>query len=207
MYGIFTFLYTCKSIYLLQFLCVVSSYLYIFISTTESQKRRKSRSVSHLSVLKMKTKQKQTSRVAFTVCLGAHASSAAMLSSHGRLLSSSRRSLRISCTAVMSTVSLWSTPLNRPRRWRLSTWTQQRKSASPAIRTTEAPRRIGRWLKKEPCRGNLEKHCVKSVTSPNWRHYWLTTRSSFCTDTCVNLYIVISDWSATLSRLLVKVLN
>lgn len=120
-YGIFTFLYTCKSIYLLQFLCVVSSYLYIFISTTESQKRRKSRSVSHLSVLKMKTKQKQTSRVAFTVCLGAHASSAAMLSSHGRLLSSSRRSLRISCTAVMSTVSLWSTPLNRPRRWRLST--------------------------------------------------------------------------------------
>lgn len=166
-YGIFTFLYTCKSIYLLQFLCVVSSYLYIFISTTESQKRRKSRSVSHLSVLKMKTKQKQTSRVAFTVCLGAHASSAAMLSSHGRLLSSSRRSLRISCTAVMSIVSLWSTPLNRPRRWRLSTWTQPRKSASPAIRTTEAPRRIGRWLKKEPCRGNLEKHCVKSGTSPN----------------------------------------
>lgn len=121
MYGIFTFLYTCKSIYLLQFLCVVSSYLYIFISTTESQKRRKSRSVSHLSVLKMKTKQKQTSRVAFTVCLGAHASSAAMLSSHGRLSSSSRRSLPISYTVVMSTVSLWSTPLNRPRRWRLST--------------------------------------------------------------------------------------
>lgn len=118
--GIFTFVFI-KSIYLLQFLCVVSSYLYIFISTTESQKRRKSRSVSHLSVLKMKTKQKQTSRVAFTECLGAHASSVAMLSSHGRLLSSSRRSLRISCTAVMSTVSLWSTPLNRPRRWRLST--------------------------------------------------------------------------------------
>lgn len=115
------YIQSCNSIYLLQFLCVVSSYLYIFISTTESQKRRKSRSVSHLSVLKMKTKQKQTSRVAFTVCLGAHASSAAMLSSHGRLLSSSRRSLPISCTAVMSTVSLWSTPLNRPRRWRLST--------------------------------------------------------------------------------------
>lgn len=93
----------------------------IFISTTESQKRRKLRSVSHLSVLKMKMKQKQMNRVESMVCLGAPASSVAMLSSHGRHSSSSRRSLPTSFTAVMSTVSLWSTPLNRPRRWRLST--------------------------------------------------------------------------------------
>lgn len=176
-------------------------FVYIFNSTTESQKRRKLRSVSHLSVLKMMMKQKQMSRVESMVCLGAHASSADMLSSHGRLSSSSKQSLLISYTAVMSTVSLWSTPLNRLRRWRLSTWTQPRKSASPAIRTMEAPRRIGRWPKKGPCKGNLEKQCVKSVTYNNWRHYWPTTRSSFGTDTYV--CIVVSQWSASLSRLLV----